>query len=182
MSDSLLLPPMPRSLETGDRLTLRSTTYTRDGDGTWADERGRPFGSDEEVRAAYRSRQSLAEVGAPFFAPGPVPYSGALPGTVLRPGDWVLAEGVTYLWCEGDGDGLLLGAPGPLGPWGLAQHHQACREMPVADEVHRWSVTANGRWFVRRGRILRAYLPADMPDCPPGGAGAIVPGQPNHRH
>ncbi|MFF9074533.1 hypothetical protein ACF1A9_19850 [Streptomyces sp. NPDC014872] len=179
MSSSLILPPMPRTLETGDRLTLRSTTYTRHDSGTWCDDHQRSFGTDEDVRAAYRSRLSLGAVGAPLFAPRAVPSDSALPGSVLRAGDWALAAGVTYLWCEREDDGTLIGAPGPLGPWGLVQLHQTCRDMPVADADHMWSVTASGRWFVRRGQILRAYLPADVAVDPPRPARVVMPRQPN---
>ncbi|ATM24529.1 hypothetical protein SMD44_p10030 (plasmid) [Streptomyces alboflavus] len=174
MSSPLLLPPMPRTLEPGDRLTLRATTYTRDDSGSWASERGQPFGTDDDVRDAYRSRASLASAGAPFLAPAPVPYRSALPGTTLRPGDWVLAERVTYLWCTADGEGRLLGTAGLVGPWGPAQRHLECRLLPTADTLHAWSVTPSGRWFVRRGRILRAYLPVDMPDADTG----LIPPQP----
>ncbi|MEV0487309.1 hypothetical protein AB0I69_42755 [Streptomyces sp. NPDC050508] len=167
-----VLPLVPSTFATGDRVSHRACTLERLASGRWTCVKCGPSlgATDASVRELFVNPEFLeAQGGVPLFSPANVPDDAPLPGRPVADGESPYEAGRPYLFCSTGVEKpvSLQGVPAAEpGLWGPAQFAFTAKSVPACSDVFETSMTETGTVYLRVPGVTLAYVPADLPTEP----------------
>ncbi|KIF00922.1 hypothetical protein PL81_38530 [Streptomyces sp. RSD-27] len=163
-----VLPLIPSSFATGDRIQYGPCTVERLSSGLWVCvDCPVPFRyPDADMRQLFVNPASLELVGVPLFSPANVPEGIPLPGRPIAEGERPYELDRPYLMCAASGSTPYMG---PVksekeGPWGAAQLALTSQSRAGGEDFE-LSLTETGTVYLRLigTPLTYAYVPAEYP-------------------